>query len=93
MTLQQFLEKHKDYYLTALDNDIRLEVDSSKRRKHVTDEEEVDLKEIGWVNVLSSSDLSMCCCGVAMFKKDEFHLYKLQLEVYSELTKNHKINL
>lgn len=67
MTLQQFLEKHKDFYLTALENDVILEVNCKKRNKYVTDEEEKDLREMGWRNVLSETDYSMMCCGYASF--------------------------
>ena len=70
MTLQQFLEKHKDFYLTALDNLVCLEVDCKKRNKYTTDEEESDLKTLRYVNVLSSTDYSMMCCGIASFKKE-----------------------
>lgn len=69
MNVQKFLEKHKDYYLAALSNTIVLEVNCQGRNGHVTNEEIKDLKDLGYTNVLSSTDMCMMTCGYASFSK------------------------
>lgn len=69
LTLQSFLTKHTDYYLTALDDTVILEVNCRNHRRFPTDAEIEDIKLLGWANRLSSTDYTMCCCGCASFRK------------------------
>lgn len=71
MTIQQFLDKykHKGWYLNALSNTITLEVNCKARNEYITDKEASTLYEMGFINVLSSTDATTMTCGYASFAK------------------------
>jgi hypothetical protein len=75
MTIQLFLEKHKDYKLNASGNRITIEVECSKRQSYPTDEEISDLNDLGYYNIVAismkSTDQTMCTCGWAIYSKTD----------------------
>lgn len=73
MTIQSFLEKHKDFKLNASGNTITLEVNCNKRLQHITEVKLNDLRELGYVNltavILNIPDQTTMICGWAIFTK------------------------
>jgi len=67
MNIQDFLNKHKDFYLTAFENTIAIEVRCKLRGFVLTNEEVEDIKSLGLLNMWDKTNYKACCCGDSTF--------------------------